>query len=365
MKKTLFLLLLAPFFLAAQKGTAQFTLKGKLTGYADGTGIRLVKNGENTDLAATSLQNGQFELKGSMVEPVLCFLFIGEEPRPAEIFMENSTISFTADKASPGKYTITGSSSHDDFDGFIKEFLPLVQQFSSLAQVINGTPPGLQRDSLMGTYQTMERLLQESIDRLVVQKPASPVTPFMLRATADFKDDPLLLESRYNKLDRAAKETGAGKELALVIAQNKVGAIGSIATDFTQADTSGVPVSLSSFRGKYVLIDFWASWCGPCRQENPNVVENFKKFQAKNFTVLGVSLDRPGQKDKWLEAIKKDELTWTHVSDLQFWNNAVAVMYNVRGIPQNFLIDPEGKIIAKNLRGPALEAKLCEILGCN
>ena len=156
-----------------------------------------------------------------------------------------------------------------------------------------------------------------------------------------------------------------GIYLKETVAEAKINAVGSVAMDFTQADTSGNPVSLSSFRGKYVLLDFWASWCGPCRQENPNVVANFKKFSAKNFTVLGVSLDRPGQKDRWLQAIYKDNLTWTHVSDLQFWNNAVAQQYRVQGIPKNWLIGPDGKIIAKDLRGPALEQKLCEILGCN
>ena len=139
--------------------------------------------------------------------------------------------------------------------------------------------------------------------------------------------------------------------------------MGTDALDFTQNDISDKPVTLSSFKGKYVLVDFWASWCRPCRAENPNVVKIYNKFKSKNFTVLGVSLDQ--QKDAWLKAIEKDNLTWTHVSDLQQWNNAVAQLYRVQSIPQNFLIDPKGKIVAKDLRGEDLEKKLCEYLGCS
>ena len=136
--------------------------------------------------------------------------------------------------------------------------------------------------------------------------------------------------------------------------------IGAIAPDFTQNNIDGKPVKLSDFRGKYVLLDFWASWCGPCRMENPNVVEAYKKFKNKNFTVLSVSLDKA--KDAWVEAVKEDSLIWTQVSDLKFWYNEVAQKYSIQSIPQNFLIDPKGKIIAQTLRGEDLEAKLKEVL---
>ena len=138
--------------------------------------------------------------------------------------------------------------------------------------------------------------------------------------------------------------------------------IGKVAPDFTQNDTLGNPVTLSSLRGKYVLVDFWASWCGPCRRENPNVVKAFQKFKDKGFHIIGVSLDQSNAKDKWIKAIHDDQLTWTQVSDLQFWKNAVAVEYGIQAIPQNYLLDPEGKIIAKNLSGDDLDKKLEEVM---
>jgi peroxiredoxin len=139
-------------------------------------------------------------------------------------------------------------------------------------------------------------------------------------------------------------------------------AVGSTAPDFTQNDVNGNAVSLSSLKGKYVLLDFWASWCGPCRAENPNVVETYNTYKDKGFTVLGVSLDNASTKDAWLAAIKKDGLTWTEVSDLAGWQNEAARLYDVKAIPQNFLIGPDGAIIARNLRGDDLKQKLASIL---
>ena len=135
---------------------------------------------------------------------------------------------------------------------------------------------------------------------------------------------------------------------------------GQIAPDFTLPDVDGKPFSLSSLRGKYVLVDFWASWCGPCREENPNVLATYNQFKGKNFTVLGVSLDK--DKKDWIKAIKDDGLVWKQISDLKFWNNEAATLYGVEAIPYNVLIDPQGKVIATSLRGPDLSNKLNEVL---
>jgi peroxiredoxin len=135
--------------------------------------------------------------------------------------------------------------------------------------------------------------------------------------------------------------------------------VGQVAPDISLPDASGKTMPLSSFRGKYVLLDFWASWCGPCRQENPNVVNMHSLYKDKGFTVYSVSLDN--NKSNWETAIAKDNLQWNHVSDLKMWNSVVVTLYQIDGIPLTFLLDPDGKIIAKNLRGPELEKKLSEI----
>lgn len=165
----------------------------------------------------------------------------------------------------------------------------------------------------------------------------------------------------YNSLSGPVKESVLGKEYGHYLSNLLKVAVGVIAPDFTQNDPDGKPVHLADFRGRYVLVDFWASWCVPCRAENPTVVKAYAKYKDKNFAIIGVSLDK--SKDAWVAAIQKDGLPWTHVSDLKYWNNQVAKEYSVGGVPTNFLIDPQGKIVSTNLRGEDLEKKLAEIFG--
>jgi peroxiredoxin len=362
MKKFLTLLAIIPTVLFAQNQPKGFVINGNVSGIADGKVQVLSMGEEHAVIASDSIKNGVFTLKGSITEPNLYFLVLSNE-QPQYIYLENNPITITGSRADIKNIKIEGSQSHTDFVEFNKTFNPLIAELNGFAALIQKEENEKKKEDLFKQYDSVVKKVNAEVGSFVAAKKSSYVSAFLLSVSAQVIADPIVMEQRFNSLSEDVRNSEIGKSLASNIAYFKVGAVGTDALDFTQTDVEGKPVKLSSFKGKYVLLDFWASWCKPCRMENPNVVKVYNQFKTKNFTVLGVSLDQ--SKDAWVKAIQADKLTWNHVSDLQQWNNAAAQMYHIQSIPGNFLIDPNGKIVARDLRGEDLEKKLCELLGCD
>ncbi|WP_423146797.1 redoxin domain-containing protein [Rubrolithibacter danxiaensis] len=374
---TVVLLLLASLGATAQSGP--FTINGKVGKYNPPAKVYFVYKNNSQNTADSSLvKNGVFQFKGTIKEPFPATLILDSKGSgfknisPASnadvlnMYIEKGTITLESPD-SISKAKISGSPLNKDGQELKAMLAPVQQKMLSLNQEWQSASEEKQKstefnDEISKRYEAIQQQQKDLLKSFIKSHPGSYVSLEALSAFAGPEPEYAEVSPLFNSLSANLRETTVGKAIGEALEGGKKTAVGAMAIDFTQNDVNGKPVKLSDFRGKYLLLDFWASWCGPCRHENPNVVRVYNKYKDKNFTVLGVSLDRQNGKDAWLKAIKDDQLEWTQVSDLKFWNNKVAVLYGIRAIPQNFLIDPSGKIIAKNLRGEDLERKLAELI---
>lgn len=377
MKKLLLLSALLPGFAGAQSTAGRFTLDGHVGHYNAPAKVYFdYTTGTNGAPDSAVLKDGVFRFSGKVDGPATVRMSLalhGEGKEWASfhgdviyIYIGAEKIRLTS-KDSLGHAKITGSKVYDEFMAFNHFIGGTIMDIDKIANAEFSSGSEEQKKDTAFFHKVDGHFRQMVRDRNTKELAFARLHPesyFSVIALAELTNTPAAaVENKpvFEAIDARWRNTFTGRQLAQRMEALTTIVPGSVAPDFTQNDTSGNPVTLSSLRGHYVLVDFWASWCSPCRGENPNLVRQYRLYRDKGFRVLQVSLD--DKKDKWEKAIDQDSLPWLHVCDLQGWNNAAGKLYGVTAVPSSFLVDPQGKIVAVRLRGEELNEKLASIYG--
>jgi len=338
-------------------------LTGTLNSNGEKTLIVNVLDGTNFNALDTLvITDGIINYTTTLESPLLMVIGEDKSRNSVSFFAENSAYTISGSADSLNMATISGGTTFDLYKGVADSEKHIAEVSMALRPKFaeaNNAGDTAKANAIYAEYMAEAKKVDDLKAEVIKANPASPVSAFLVYNM--YRHNTLEeMKEGLAKLDSTLITNTYYKALTDRVTVLESVAVGKQAPDFTQNDVNGNPVSLSSFKGKYLLVDFWASWCGPCRAENPNVVKLYADYKDKGFDILGVSLDQ--KKEAWLKAIEEDQLSWNHVSDLKGWGNEVAKLYGVSSIPHTILLDKEGQIIAKDLRGEELRAKIAELL---
>lgn len=349
-----------------------YSINGSIDNVADGTKIYISElnesNNQTTPVDTLEVDNGIFEADLPEKDaPTISFLTLEGIPGAVLFIAQDNPVSFKLYKDSLYASTIEGGVDNQLLVAHSNEMRGTQKEMMELRPKMRAAFTSKDTVTMKELEQTQQNIIdaaQKNKEKIVKENPNSIISLMifqdMVRSQLYSTDE---LQGIYETFSTELKNSGMGKKIKENLSILSKVAIGSAAPNFTAPNPSGEEISLNDVLGKVTLIDFWASWCKPCRVENPNIVRVYEKYHDKGFNIIGVSLDRPGQKDKWEQAIAQDGLTWNHVSHLIFWDDPIALEYGVTAIPAAFLLDEKGVIVAKDLRGEDLENKVAELLG--